>query len=121
MELLVVVMIIGILVAIAVPVYTSSNRYVKRKTCFSNQRFIEGGAQIYGAQHGELASLQGVIDGDHPLMLEYIFRKPPVCPAAPKPPNTMDPDAGHGAYTLDASGNVQPCGFGSHGYYQTNN
>lgn len=120
-ELLVAVMIIGILVAIAVPVYQSSNRYVKRKTCFSNQRFIEGGAQIYGAQHGEFVSLQGVIDGDHPLMLEYIFRKPPVCPAAPRPPDTMNPDVGHGAYTLDASGTCQPCGFNGHGYYQTSN
>ena len=120
-ELLVVVLIIGILVAIAVPVYTSSNRYVKRKTCFSNQRFIEGGAQIYAAQQGEVASLAGVVDGDHPLMLTYIFRKPPACPAAPKAADTMNPDAAHGAYTMDASGNVVPCGFNSHGYYQTNN
>lgn len=120
-ELMVAVMIIGILVAIAVPVYFSSNAFVKRKTCFSNQRFIEGGAQIYGAQHGEVASLQGVIGGSHPLMIEYIFRKPPICPVAPKPPNALDPDAAHGAYSMDASGNCLPCNWSSHGYYQTNN
>ena len=120
-ELLVAVMIIGILVAMAVPVYQTSLRFVKRKTCFSNQRFIEGGAQIYGAQHGELVSLQGVVDGDHPLMLEYIFKKPPVCPAAPKPADPLDPDSAHGAYSLDASGGVLPCGFGGHGYYHTGN
>lgn len=120
-ELLVVVLIIGILVAIAVPMYQSSTVYVRRKTCFSNQRVIEGGAQVYGAQHGDTTSLSGVVDGDHPLMLAQIFKKPPACPAAPRSADPMNPDSAHGAYSMDASGNVLPCGFVAHGYYRTNN
>ena len=120
-ELVVAVLIIGILVALAMPVYQRSNSYVRRKTCFSNQRFIEGGAQIYAAQQGEVVSLAGVVDGDHPLMLTYIFKKPPACPSAPQAASAMNPDAAHGAYTMDASGSVLPCGFAGHGYYQTGN
>jgi type IV pilus assembly protein PilA len=49
-ELMVVVLIIGILVAIAVPVFLSARANAEIKTCQANQRTIEGAIQTYNAQ-----------------------------------------------------------------------
>ena len=117
-ELMVVVLVIGILVGIAIPIYQSAQANTKKRACFSNQRFIEGAAQTYTAQNsGNLAVLQGVVDADHQLVITMIFRRPPRCPSAPQPADLDRPDAAHGAYTLDDFGSVEPCGFASHGTY----
>ena len=41
-ELMVVVLIIGILVAIAIPVFNAAKANAQKKSCFANQRTIEG-------------------------------------------------------------------------------
>jgi prepilin-type N-terminal cleavage/methylation domain-containing protein len=46
-ELMVVVVIIGILVAIAVPVYNSATGNAARNACWANQRTIEGACSTY--------------------------------------------------------------------------
>jgi len=48
-ELMVVVLIIGILVAIAVPVFLNASANAKLKSCQANQRTIEGAIQTYNA------------------------------------------------------------------------
>ncbi|KAF0208195.1 MAG: hypothetical protein FD171_1031 [Actinobacteria bacterium] len=53
-ELMVVVLIIGILVAIAIPVFNSVSNTARGRTCQSNQRLIEGAAQQYIAATGSL-------------------------------------------------------------------
>ncbi len=50
-ELMVVVLIIGILVAIAVPVYFSAQRGAKNRTCQANLRTMDGSIQTYAAQN----------------------------------------------------------------------
>lgn len=50
-ELMVVVLIIGILVAIAIPVFNSAKANAQKKSCFANQRTIEGAAQTYAAEN----------------------------------------------------------------------
>jgi len=50
-ELMVVVLIIGILVAIAIPVFNSAKANAQKKTCFANQRTLEGAAQTYAAEN----------------------------------------------------------------------
>ena len=120
-ELMVVVLIIGILVAIAIPVYSVSRAMAARRTCFANQRVIESTAQSWSAVHEQnMTALAGVVTGGHPLVGEYIFREPPVCPSAPQAADPMTVDAAHGAFTLDASGNVSPCTHGGpvHGLYR---
>ena len=112
------VLVIGILVGIAIPIFQSAQNNTRKRACFSNQRFLEGGAQTYTAQNsGNLAALQGVVDASHPLVISMIFRRPPRCPSAPEPASFSNPDVAHGAYTLDASGTIQPCAFDGHGSY----
>ncbi len=57
-ELMVVLLIIGILVAVAVPVYLSSQSNARMRTCQANLRIIDGAIQSYESDGGTpLASL----------------------------------------------------------------
>ena len=53
-ELMVVVLIIGILVAIAIPVFNSAKANAQKKACFANQRTIEGTGRSMEASTGVL-------------------------------------------------------------------
>jgi len=112
---MVVVLVIGILVAIAIPVYSSSRARAQERTCYANQRTIEGGVQMWRAadETRAVADLEGVVTGGHPLVGPHIFDKPPRCPSAPEPADAMTVDAEHGAYELDDAGEVLPCVHGS--------
>jgi len=119
-ELMVVVLIIGILIAIAVPVFNSAREKASERTCFANQRVIEGACQTWAAENGEdLTPLEGVVTGGHPLVGPFILKQPPICPSAPQPADVMTADVAHGAYELDDEGTVAACTFGdtAHGYY----
>jgi type IV pilus assembly protein PilA len=48
-ELMVVVLIIGILVAIAIPVFNAARANAEQRTCFANQRTIDGAIQQWMA------------------------------------------------------------------------
>jgi prepilin-type N-terminal cleavage/methylation domain-containing protein len=50
-ELMVVLLIIGILVAIAIPIYNKTTDNAYQKTCFANQRTIEGAAAQWAADN----------------------------------------------------------------------
>lgn len=50
-ELMVVVLVMGILVAIAVPVFNSARGRAEEKTCFANQRLLEGVYQEYASSN----------------------------------------------------------------------
>ena len=120
-ELMVVVLIIGVLVAVAIPVFQFATRRAAQRTCFSNQRILEGAAQQWSANtNGNVAALVGVVSGAHPLIGTNIFHVPPRCPSAPPPADIMTIDVAHGAYSLDASGAVLPCAHGdvAHGLFR---
>ena len=117
-ELAVVVLVIGILVAIAMPYYQREQDLSALRACYSNQRALEGAAQAWATEHNQsLAPLAGEVNAAHPLVTSSMFRRPPRCPAAPLPASLSTPDSAHGAYTLDATATVQPCAFGAHGPY----
>ncbi|GAB4273436.1 MAG: hypothetical protein Kow0056_00440 [Coriobacteriia bacterium] len=95
-ELMVVVLIIGILLAIAIPVFNAAKARAERRACYSNQRNIEGAFQTYRAS--EEVSPTTMSD----LVPNYI-KEAPTCPTT-----------GAG-YTFDASGTVADCA--THGHY----
>jgi type IV pilus assembly protein PilA len=114
-ELMVVVLIIGILVAIAIPVFNAASASARQSACFSNQRTIEGAANTYAAEVGTgpgtgQAAVQALAAG------QVYLKDVPNCPAGP--------NKGNVDYSLDASTNVSmvgDCGgsAGAHPYYGT--
>jgi prepilin-type N-terminal cleavage/methylation domain-containing protein len=115
-ELMVVVLIIGVLATIAVPVFLSVKGSAEQRTCFANQRAIEGVIVVWQTDHplDSLAPLAGVVNASNPIVSTRLLR-PPHCPSAPNPANDMNPSTAEGAYSLDASGTVLLCTFGGLG------
>ena len=98
-ELMVVVLIIGILVAIAIPVFNAAKANAQRKSCYANQRTIEGAVQTYvaGDDGAAVASrtatdCAGAVSGTNPLLPDYV-KSVPRCPAG-------------STYVLDSTGLV---------------
>jgi prepilin-type N-terminal cleavage/methylation domain-containing protein len=87
-ELMVVVLIIGILVAIAVPVFLNASANAKLKSCQANQRTIEGAIQTFNASltSGQTAiTKSGEVSGtptpDYPSQLiGTAIKAAPLCP-----------------------------------------
>ena len=107
-ELMVVVLIIGILVAIAIPVFNTAKANAQKKACYANQRTIEGSANTYEAERGAApASLQAL------LTANYLKANPDCASNGPL-------TAGNYDYTLTNTTTVAACTFGTpaHAYYQ---
>jgi type IV pilus assembly protein PilA len=110
-ELMTVVLIIGILVALAVPVYAQTRSNSEERACYANQRAIESAARAWAANpDNDLSQLAGVLDGSHPLIDAVVLRGVPSCPSADTPDD--------GRYTLDDEGYVEPCTIDGHGRFQ---
>ncbi|PKQ29156.1 MAG: hypothetical protein CVT60_06830 [Actinobacteria bacterium HGW-Actinobacteria-10] len=92
-ELMVVVLIIGILIAVAVPVFNSARANAQKRTCQGSQRTVEGAYQTWYADHELNAGLAALfVDGaitDHALLtsgndgkfLGDFIKAVPVCPS----------------------------------------
>ena len=93
-ELMVVVVIIGVLVAIAIPVFSAAKASAQLKTCFANQRTLEGAAQTYLAQQAVLPP-PGVIDSSS-WAVPALIKAVPSCPLGG--PTSY--------YSMDGSGTV---------------
>ena len=86
-ELMVVVLIIGILVAIAIPVFNAARGTAQQRTCHANQRTIEGAVQQVVATGNILPTAVTMpmilgdadIPGAVPLRQEFIAQDPE-CP-----------------------------------------
>jgi len=74
MELMIVVVIIGVLVAIAVPLYGNVQQNAKEKACAANVRTISAVAAMYHAERGSFPN--DVKD----LVNEGYLQDEPVCP-----------------------------------------
>jgi prepilin-type N-terminal cleavage/methylation domain-containing protein len=109
-ELMVVVLIIGILVAIAIPVFNSARANAQKRSCFANQRTLDGAAHAYEASSGALPAT-GIAALQTALVPSYIAT-PPACPN----------DAAHTmatsyTWTVNGSQGTVNCAI-THGSYQ---
>jgi len=88
-ELMVVVLIIGILVAIAVPVFLNASANAKLKSCQANQRTIEGAIQTFNAslQTGQTQiKAAGILDGSTTTGVNQLVGTNGAIKVAPKCP-----------------------------------
>ena len=100
-ELMVVVLIIGILVAIAIPVFNAAKAKAEERSCFANQRTLEGAAQNWQAADAA-NDINAVAVAD--LVPTYI-KTAPACPSSGD------------AYTFTANSNGTVADDGDHGHY----
>lgn len=104
-ELMVVVLIIGILVAIAIPVFNAARATAQERSCQANQRTIEGAVQQWlAADPGN--QLGAAMDSAADLVAADLLVDAPTCP--------FDPAAG--TYDIDATG-LTTCPTGEHAHY----
>jgi type IV pilus assembly protein PilA len=86
-ELMVVALIIGMLVAIAVPVFLGSRANAELKTCQANQRTIEGAVRTNNAQSTVTYPAAGtLVDAANVLIAGgngagATIKTPPLCPS----------------------------------------
>lgn len=121
-ELLIVATIIGVLAAMAIPIFLASSSKAAERTCRANQRVLEGAVTTWQSLGGDrdVADLAGVVNSAHPIIIDHVVGVPPTCPSAPKAADRNNPTATEGAYTFLANGSIDACGFGKlgpHGHF----
>jgi type IV pilus assembly protein PilA len=105
-ELMVVVLIIGILVAIAIPIFNAAKASAQQKTCYANMRTVSGAYQTWLADQSGTPVYPtnwATLTGD--LVPNYV-KAVPTCPSG-------------GAYTATFSGTpasslLLACSFATH-------
>ncbi len=97
-ELMVVVLIIGILVAIAIPVFNAAKANAEAKQCRGTMRTIEGQARAYEAENNKLPTNAAAL-----VTAKYV-KSAPICKSG-------------GSYTdtLGSDGRIE---CSSHGFYE---
>ncbi len=88
-ELMIVVVIIGILAAIAIPKFQDVSASAKKAACRSNQRLVVEGLNLYFADNGEYPVLNRSVWVDHYLE-DYV-------------PQNLRCQAGNGKYAFHVS------------------
>jgi prepilin-type N-terminal cleavage/methylation domain-containing protein len=84
-ELMVVLLIIGILVAIAIPIYNKTQENAQERACQANLRTIDGAVAQYCAATGTDPETIGdpssiTIDNNSDLVKEKYLKEAPKCP-----------------------------------------
>jgi prepilin-type N-terminal cleavage/methylation domain-containing protein len=95
-ELLVVVIILGALVAIAIPRMSSSSDTAKTRACQSNQNTMDTQVELYYMNNGSWPTLVGITSDAN-----YFPDGLPVCPSG-------------GTYTLDGTTHRVSCSYSGH-------
>ena len=83
-ELMVVVLIIGILVAIAIPIFNAAKGQAQLKSCMANQRTIEGAFQTYAASNNGTYPSAGDLTASNELVTGSYLKTAPICPGSQK-------------------------------------
>lgn len=121
-ELMIVVLVLSILIAMAIPVYVSATSQASLRTCFQNQRTLEGAVSAWMTlgDGRELADLAGTVDEGHPIVADHIVGAVPRCTSGAKPSDPDNPTVSEGGYVFDANGTLNDCPhgrLGPHGHF----
>jgi prepilin-type N-terminal cleavage/methylation domain-containing protein len=90
-EIMIVVAIIGLLAAIAIPNFVKARKRAQTNACINNLRQIDGAKEQYALEK-KLANGAGVVDSE----INTYLKKSPVCPAS-------------GAYVFNVVGTDPTC------------
>jgi len=111
-EIMIVVAIIGLLAAIAIPSFMRARTTSQKNACINNLRQIEAGKDQYALENGltNNASLGTDTEGFELLVTEYV-KAYPICPASTNISSTADRSAAMSAsdYTINVIGTNAAC------------
>jgi prepilin-type N-terminal cleavage/methylation domain-containing protein len=101
LEILIVVAVVGILVALAIPNFMKSRNHARKQTCIENLSQIESAKQIWGVENAKK-------DGDIPSEADLVgsgryIKQMPLCAAG-------------GTYSFNAIGATATCTVAGHSY-----
>ena len=99
-EIMIVVLIIGILLAIAVPNFIRARESSRAKSCVSNLKQIDSAKEQW-AMDNKKTSADSPVDADLYGTTKYV-KQTPSCPAS-------------GTYTINAVGTAPTCSVGANG------
>jgi competence protein ComGC len=98
-EMLIVMAVIGMITAIAIPNFLKNREYVHKDLCIENLAHIEAAKQMWGIQHNK--SNGAVVTIDDLVGPSLYFRVEPKCPS-------------DGNYTYEPIGVVAKCDVPTH-------
>jgi prepilin-type N-terminal cleavage/methylation domain-containing protein len=93
-ELMIVIAIIGILAAIAVPNFNRARAQAKKKSCVANMKTIEGAVELYQMENGTQGNLT-----PQQLQSNGYLKSEPKCPSDTATSYSITIGAGTGAMT----------------------
>ena len=98
-EIMIVIAIIGLISAIAIPNFVKTRTRAQTQVCIENLAQLESAKQVWGVEKGK-------VDGDLPTMSDLIgellyIKKMPSCPAG-------------GTYEFQAIGQIATCSISGH-------
>ena len=102
-ELMVVVLIIGILVAVAIPVFNAASDSAREKTCIANLRTLDGALQQYKAD-------------DQAVPADYAAAVVALTPYVKEWPDCPHPDNAAPTYTFSNANEEFACEYVGHSY-----
>lgn len=78
-EIMIVVMIIGLLAALAIPSMQKARDNAQEKTCINNLRQIKGAVQMYATEYNK-ASTDGITNAEWTSIQDLLDDNTPTCP-----------------------------------------
>lgn len=81
-EIMIVVAILGLLAAIAIPNFVKARTHSQSKACINNLRLIDAAKQQWALEEKQLGSAEPDLDDIGPYLVRGNQGRPPICPSA---------------------------------------